>query len=279
GDIYFKATAPALAHELALTEALARWRPDCIPEVLALDLERAWMLMPDVGASLRSLIRVDRDLGHWHRVLPLYAELQIEVAGHLGELLALGVPDRRLSLLPGQYESLLADTEAVRIGLAGGLTPEEYRRLRELAPRFAALCGELADYNIPESLDHNDLHDGNIFVRDGRYVFADWGDACAAHPFFSLLVTLVSVVNALGLEEHAPEMAVLRDVYLEPWTRFESRENLLAAFALAQQAAMVCRALTWQMAVVRTEEGQREEHAGRVPAWLQEFLKAESAED
>src|SRR5947209_15502778 len=29
GDLYFKACASALAHEPALTQALAQWRPDC----------------------------------------------------------------------------------------------------------------------------------------------------------------------------------------------------------------------------------------------------------
>src|SRR5690349_17683011 len=47
GDVYFKATAPTLMHEPALTEALSRWRPDCIPPLLAVDLARGWMLMPD----------------------------------------------------------------------------------------------------------------------------------------------------------------------------------------------------------------------------------------
>lgn len=29
--LYFKATAPALSHEAALTQALSHWRPDCMP--------------------------------------------------------------------------------------------------------------------------------------------------------------------------------------------------------------------------------------------------------
>jgi hypothetical protein len=56
GDLYFKATAPALAHEAALTEALARWRPDCMPQLLAADPDRSWLLMHDGGVPLRSLI-------------------------------------------------------------------------------------------------------------------------------------------------------------------------------------------------------------------------------
>lgn len=272
GDLYFKATAPALAHEPALTQALARWRPDCLPRVLAIDRERGWMLMADGGTTLRRFIHSARDLQHWHRVLPLYAEVQIELAGRLHELLALGALDRRPATLPARYQQLLADAAALRIDLPEGLTSDEHRRLRELAPRFAAICAQLADYRLPETLHH----DGNILVRDGRYTFSDWGESCVAHPFFTLVVALRSVAYGLALAEGARELAQLRDVYLEPWTRFASREQLLAACKLALRVGMVCRALTWYRVVSSLEEPFRAEHAGAVPGWLQAFLNAET---
>src|SRR5436190_13079864 len=61
GVLYFKATAPMLAHEPALTQALARWRPDCMPQVLSVDLSRGWMLLRDSGESLRSQIQSKQD--------------------------------------------------------------------------------------------------------------------------------------------------------------------------------------------------------------------------
>jgi Ser/Thr protein kinase RdoA (MazF antagonist) len=30
---------------------------------------------------------------------------------------------------------------------------------------------------VDRTLQHDDLHDGNVFVRDGRYLFFDWGTA------------------------------------------------------------------------------------------------------
>ena len=44
GDIFFKASAPVIAHEPAITQALYRWRPECIPQVLAIDEKQGWML-------------------------------------------------------------------------------------------------------------------------------------------------------------------------------------------------------------------------------------------
>lgn len=247
-----------------------------MPRVLAIDSEHGWMLLVDGGAPLRGLLRSPGDLRHWRRVLPLYAEAQIALAGRCHELLALGALDRRLAVLPAQYEWLLADTATLRIGQPAGLTAGEYRRLRALAPRVAALCERLAGHRVPETLHHDDFHDGNIFVRDGRYTFADWGESCAAHPFFTLVVTLRSVAYRLGRVESDREVARLRDVYLEPWARYASREHLLVACELARRLGMVCRALTWHRVVSGLEEPLKGGHAEAVPGWLREFLDAET---
>jgi hypothetical protein len=275
GLLYFKATAPMLMHEPALTQALARWRPDCMPHVLATDLERGWILLRDSGESLRSRIQSDQDIWHWHTVLPLYAGLQIELSDRLAELLALGALDRRLATLPGQYEQLLADTDALLIGKPDGLKAEEYDQLRTLVPRFSAECEQLASYGLPETLHHDDFHDANIFVRDGVYTFADWGESCAAQPFFTLVVMLRSIAYRRGWDEKVPELARLRDIYLEPWTRYAPHKQLLEASVLAQRIGMVGRALTWHRVVSQLEEPFKSEHAEAVPGWLQEFLTAE----
>ena len=102
GEVYFKATAPALAHEPGLTEALASQWPALLPTVLAADRARGWLLLADAGITLRSLIQTAADLWHWEHILPRYAELQIALAGQQDELLALGALDRRLAGLPAQ---------------------------------------------------------------------------------------------------------------------------------------------------------------------------------
>ncbi len=274
GDVYFKAVPPTLGHEMAITQQLARWRPDCMPQILATDLSRGWMLMADGGTRLRSIIQSTRDIKPWKSALPVYAELQIEMASRVGELLTLGAPDRRLAALPGQYEGLLNDAEIVRIDLIPGITSEEYQWLRDLAPRFAAMCSELASYRVPESLHHGDFHDGNIFANGDHYIFFDWGDCCITHPFFSFRTVMVSNENSLGLAENAPEHAKLRDIYLEPWARYESRANLLAAFEIARRVWMICTALVWHRIVSSLDAPLREQYAEPVPALLREFLDA-----
>ena len=273
GDLYFKAVAPHLRHEVALTEALTRLAPDCVLPLLAVDAERGWMLMPDGGTRLREVVRAGRDVASWLSVLPIYAALQIALAGHVDEMLGLGVPDRRLPTLPGQYARLLEDREVLRIDRQPGLSESQYRRLRDLAPRIEELCAELASYGVAETLNHGDLHDGNIFVDDGRPRFFDWGDGTVSHPFYSLRTTFVSVEISLDLEEGAGELPQLRDAYLEPWTRYHPRDHLVAAFALARRVAPLHGALGWYAEWLHMGEAQREEYAAPVPWLLQELLE------
>lgn len=276
GTLFFKASSPVDPFEPAVLETLARWRPDCTPRLVSIDAGRGWMLMRDAGRMFRQDIRPARDMRPWLAVLPLYAELQIELAERVPELLALGVPDRRLAMLPRLYGPLLADRETLRIGREPGLTLEQYRRLVLLTPRVAELCARLAEFSIPESLNHGDLNDGNILVGDGRTVFIDWGDACVSHPFFSLRTVLVSAEISLELEDNSPATQPLRDAYLEPWTRYETRQRLLRALELSSRLASINGALTWHRLVSRLEQQPRDDYAEPVPALLQEFLDAVS---
>src|SRR5436190_1162667 len=61
-----------------------------------------------------------------------------------------------------------------------------------------------------------DLLDGQVFWRDGRYLFFDWGDSCVSHPFHSLTVTLRAIAWKLDLPPGGRELERLRDAYLEP---------------------------------------------------------------
>jgi hypothetical protein len=274
GDHYFKATSPLLAHEPALTQWLAQQRPDCIAPVLAVDAERGWMLMPDGGTTLRTVIQADRDIRHWEAVLPIYAQLQIDMAAQLDQLLALGCLDYRPVELPARYAALLADTQALMIDRPDGLTGEQYARLHAFAPQFADMCARLAAYAIPETLHHDDFHDGNIFLGAGGLRFFDWGESCAAQPFSTLVVCLRGIAYRFELAEDAPELRRLRDIYLEPWTRYTSRANLLEACALSKPIGSFCRALTWHRVVANLPSPWREEQQEAVPGWLQVFLDA-----
>lgn len=279
GLVYCKAMLAGFEHETRLTVALASWRPDVMPNVLATDDRRGWMLTADAGPMLRTITRTDPpNLHPWLDILPRYAEMQIEMIPRANELLALGAFDHRLAALPDHLALMLADEESLRIGPPDGLDDDQIARLRDLAPRFAERCRALASYGIPETSQHDDFHDGNIFIGNGRYTLADWAECCVAHPFFTLRVTLRASAHFAGIPEDAPAIIAMRDAYLEPWTRFTPRADLLTAFALSQRLAIVSRTRTWHRVVTRLSGDARRKEEDVVPYYLNQFLAAMEAE-
>ncbi len=272
GTAYFKAPAPPF-YEAKLTQALLQWRPDCTVPLLAVDLDRGWLLSADAGATFRSLNQPAEQINHWLKALPLFAELQIQMADRVPEILALGVPDRRLANLENLYADLLEGNENLRVGLDQGLEPYEFERLHVMQPQFADWCGELCSFGLPETLTHEEIHENNVLVKGDRYIFTDWSDSSITHPFFSMLVTLRATAFWLKRAEDGPEIQRMRDAYLEPWTEFTTREKLLNALKLAYHLAMVNRALSWNEGTGSLTEQEKEEYADCVPGWLQDFLK------
>jgi hypothetical protein len=268
GDVWFKANMPTQAFEVAVVETLAARRPDLVPTLLATDLQRGWMLQGDGGTRLREILEETGDFDVWIEILPLYAELQMDVAADRDRLLAAGVPDRLLASLPGQFEEVLADAEALET-----LTQDERRRLAALAPCIEAECRELADYGLPETIQHDDLHDGQVFVRDGRFLFFDWGDACVSHPFYTLVVTLAVLAYRLELDHDAPELDRFRDAYLEPWTRFRPLRELEQAYPFAYRLGVLCRGLTWRSVVAVLPQPLRDDEADAVPERMRMLLE------
>ncbi len=229
GVAWFKACAPVQAFEPRLTAGLfARW-PDRVAEVLGYDEERAWLLLADAGEPVGA---AGNPPEAWLIALPLYAELQRGEAAHVSDHLAHGVPDLRLATLPARYQEL------VQLDLP--LERHEIRQLRDFAPRFAGLCGELAAYDVPETIQHDDLHHANLYAQGSRVRVLDWGDASISHPFASLVVTFRFLEERAKLAPGDPWFTRLRDAYLEPWGA-----DLGDAFALAFRVGIFARSIAY----------------------------------
>jgi phosphotransferase family enzyme len=215
GDFYLKQEAPVQAFEVALTVALASRWPDRVPEVVGADLERAWLLMRDGGTRIADT----GDLEPFPRALRLYGELQLGEVAHVDELLTIGLPDVRLPVVAAAYEPFFERDH--------GLEPDEVVRLRALAPRFRELCAELDSFGLPASIQHDDLHQWNVFVRGARIAIYDWGDSSVAHPLWSWLKAL-----QVGVD-YAVDPEPFRAAYLSTWTPFMAEDQLRAALEIA----------------------------------------------
>lgn len=273
GNFFFKVSDAAFPHEVLLTRALSRYCPKAIPEVLAIDEERHWMLMRDAGTPLDELDEASGDSRRWEAFLSLYAGVQMAAIEHVEELLATGCPDRRLERLPALYEEALADTSMLLEGKEGGLRAGELEQLHALLPEIRAMCAELARCGIPQTLHHDDLHTGNVLVRDEDYRFVDWAESCMTHPFLSLMIVQRAARYRHNFDQETLDR--LRDVYLECWTRYAPMERLREVFSLAERLAKLCRALTWRHFIRHLEPGRRWKCEGNWPYWLQVFLGTE----
>ncbi|CUS05911.1 conserved protein of unknown function [Candidatus Promineifilum breve] len=250
GDVYFKACGPSQAHEPGLAAWLAAARPDCMIPVLAADTARGWLLLPDGGATLTPLINEPPgEVGHWSSVLTLQAGVQRDLLPRAAELLALGVLDRRTTLLPGLLAALLDRPDKLLLGEPEAITADGLTHLRALGPRFNDLCAELAAGGPPDTFVHDDFHEDHIFAArrpDGswRYTFFDFGDACISHPF----TQLVSQPRFAGhrFENVLDDtQKILREIYLSQWADFAPSATRQRALDLALIVGCVIRALTW----------------------------------
>ncbi len=276
GVFWFKANAIGTAHEAPLIEALDRWAPGHVVEPLATDARRGWLLLPDGGATLRAAQSGETRLDSWVAILADHAELQRRLAPHAGDLVAVGVPDLRPERLPQVRADLLDDASALRIGRPGGLTADQRHLLQADAERYGQLCAELAAIGVPASLNHDDLHDNNVFVpvhTGGHYRAFDWGDASVAHPFVVLLVALRVVEHLHDLPPGDPALLRLRDAYLEPWTGEFDRADLVEAVRLALRVGGVSRALCYRSALIEGTSAEHDTFGDGVPQWLLEFYE------
>jgi hypothetical protein len=248
GDLFLKQEQPVQEYEVELTVALAERWPDRAPEVVAADTGRHWLLLRDGGTRVAD----SRDFAAFERALALYGELQVGEAAYVDELLAMGLRDLRLPVVVDLYEPFFERDH--------GLEPDEVQQLRALAPRYHELCAELASLGLPASLQHDDLHEWNIFVRGDRVAIYDWGDSSVGFPLWSWLKP------SQALEEPEPARAA----YIESWKAFASEHELRRALELAIPTGMFPYCLQIRRQYDATQA--HDEYATYLPMRLRQLL-------
>lgn len=222
--------------------ALARRRPDLLPEVVAAEGTR--LLTRDAGSRLRTYLDAGRPAPSWEELLADQGELQLTLAGAADEALALRVLDAR----PGHLEGLSAH-------LSG------HARRRDAIGRAVDGLGAA----VPSSVVHTEAHDGNLFIAaNGHVRLLDWAEAVVSHPFVGMVLPLRFAVERTG---GSPER--FRDAYLEPFTSLAPIGELRDAFAHGYLLGTLVRALTWHALDASPEVSA--ELGDPVAAWLAIF--------
>ena len=255
GPMFLKAASPPTRFEPALTVALAGLGDGAVLQPLAVDTDRGWMILPHGGEELRRLESARERWEVWERTLGLYAQLQRDAARDVEPLLAAGVPDFRLE----RYAALLDE-----------LAPADRAGVER---RAAPLVERLLAGPIPPSVQHDDLHGGNILVRDGVPVLFDWGDASLAHPFMSLTVAQRVWRHTGELDGENTDTARLVAAYLRPWADLASPTELEQILADAVRLGMLWRAFTYQRLALALPRPLHEVIDGAAEGWTELFLE------
>jgi Ser/Thr protein kinase RdoA (MazF antagonist) len=128
---------------------------------------------------------------------------------------------------------------------------------------------------LPDTVVHEEIHDGNVVVRDGACVVIDWADSCVGHPFFGVVVGLRSIGDRLGLEPGAEPLERLVQAYLDPWSAVAPVADLRAVLPSAYRLGMLNRALSWGAGLADLTPAAGAEHLRYVEAWVEEFTGAD----
>ncbi len=271
GTIYFKQMPPSFAIEATLINTLSTKFPTQVPKIIGYNAELHCFLMTDAGIVLHDLLHADYNMILASLALSTYAIIQKGVINDIDTLLSLDVPDWRLDTLPSLYLTLL-DDEAFLI--SDGLTKTEIQQLRKLHPKVVQLCKQLAQYNIPETIEHSDFHDNNILVgKNHTLVINDWGETVITHPFFSLISFFISAARRHHIFEDSEPYKALRDGYLNNWLEFESSGRLLEAFKLTKQLGHIKYALSFYRITQLPGWNELGQNKGRIAHTLKAFIQ------
>ncbi len=276
GRFWFKANGVGTRHEPSLLSLLAERVPDLVPAVLAVDTGRGWSLSRDGGPMLRAALEADQSWRPWEQIVAHYAEAQLALAGARDAVLACGVEERSPRTLPSQARALLDELGSIPEE-QGGLGGEDSARLEALLPAFDGWCAELAAMPVPDSLQHDDLHSGNVcWPGDGSARVIDWGDASWGCPLGTMLTTMRSVAHYAGLYVEgqpvdAPAVLRVRDAYLEPFTTHASHADLVRGVELARRTGCVVKAMSWRAALSDAPAQLHAELGFPVREWLLEL--------
>ncbi len=262
GHLYFKALLPTVQNEAVLILELAKRWPEHVPQIVAYNPERRWLLMRDFGGETFSAFSSPR----YETVVQTYARIQLDCAADVERWLQLGLPDQRLKNLPSLFAEVVAAARAGDARVAAGLTDAQIKKLPRLVPIVLEKCRQLEKLALPATLVQQDFQWSNVAIEDDGFVLFDWQATVVSHPFFSMtrFLDYMPAPNSVDpfspLLDHPDDVRrrELRDAYLEPWQAVAPPDVLQAAFALTRELHLAYLAVRWfqNLALFESEEDE-----------------------
>lgn len=272
GRVYFaKQNCPGQAHEARLLSALQAIAPEYVVTVVAADADRDLLLTADLGRTLHE--RGDEhDLDVWCRIVRDAALLQRAVVPHATDLSLTALPPEGATTYVGDA-----------IGRLGALPADDPRllpadvagRLRGALPMIERWSDEVAELDLPLTLNHNDLHTANVVAAEDPAEplrFFDFGDAVLTEPLGSLLIPLSVAARDLDAGPDDLRLRRIADAALEVWTDAAPARVLRAALPAALQLGRLARIESWRRCVCTMTVDERAEHGSAPADWMGTLL-------
>jgi hypothetical protein len=251
GDVWFKAASDMFRGEAALHRALARHFPGDVPALVAVDVDRGWILMEAMEGAGDS----NRAPGADAALAQRWGAVQLTSLDVLDELVAAGAPVRDADATVAGFRRAVAESPEL-----SQLTPEERAALDDVLDEVGQMVQELWGCGLPDTLSHGDLHIGNV-AYDGEVLRVfDLTDCCVSHP-------LLDAYHLAHFDQRKPSESELFAAFLRPWRAAYPDADLDRATALVPVVDLAFQVDTFHRIALATEPVSAYELGG-VVAWL-----------
>src|SRR4051794_17446628 len=241
GRVWFKANCPGLTHEAALHEELARIEGGFVDTPLAVHAAHGWLLTRDRGPSLAE--RGEVTLGQWCALAQEAARLQRQVAG-LPIVRDTGVVDCSPATVLPRFDALLDRFASLPPSDLCHLSSDRVRAFQAARPGLEEAVAVLTATSLPVTLNHGDLHPGNVLIVDRQPRLFDFADA----QWAAASEVLGAAWGWLVHRTSHPWRQVF-DAYREVWSDLITAGDFDQVVAAAMLTLPVNRSLTWTYAV------------------------------
>ncbi len=254
--VYFKATCDLFRAEPMISQALGLFARDHVPSVLAVDHDRAWMLMdplPGADSETPPSLAVT--------AAEVLATVQLTALSHLNELARAGCPDRGLQPTLDGLRLVIDDSTELHL-----LSADERAAVAAMGPWLTSKIGELYQCGLPITVGHGDLNLGNLASDGTRLVLFDWTDACFTHPFLDA----AHLAQSRGVADKNDVLAA----FSRPWRDAFPGADVDHALGLAPLVNKAFQAISYEGIARAQEPTARWVMGGGVASVLRDLAEA-----
>lgn len=232
GHYYLKQTPPGLFIEASVINAIQKNMADShLPKIHSKNNDYHCFIMDGCGDhSLRTRFngKINEDL--LVKGLKEYIRIQRSFEENPGSLLAVGVPDWRLSNIPEIYSELLSKKDML---FEEGLSIDELSKLEDLTPQIESICKYVSSQSVKETLVNCDFNENNLIINENtdQISVIDWGESVVGHPFFSIASHLIASARRYGLELSDDLLQNIKQRYISCWSDVASDKDLDEIFS------------------------------------------------